>query len=81
MAAVSVSADGHFNIPEGTTTIVSRPPWEQEGECSWEEWGVDKQAVKTMTIPDSVTTIGRCAFLDCDSLTSIAIPDSVTAIG
>ena len=26
MAAVSVSADGHFNIPEGTTTIVSRLP-------------------------------------------------------
>ena len=33
------------------------------------------------TIPDSVTTIGECAFLICESLTSITIPDSVTTIG
>ena len=35
----------------------------------------------TITIPDSVTTIGGYAFRDCDSLTSITIPDSVTMIG
>ena len=33
------------------------------------------------TIPDSVTTIGYAAYLDCSSLTSITIPDSVTTIG
>ncbi len=33
------------------------------------------------TIPNSVTTIGRYAFYDCDSLTSVTIPDSVTTIG
>ena len=33
------------------------------------------------TIPDSVTTIGRSAFCDCRSLTSVTIPDSVTTIG
>ena len=32
-------------------------------------------------IPDSVTSIGECAFLECNSLTSIKIPDSVTSIG
>ena len=33
------------------------------------------------TIPDSVTTIGDCAFAACTSLTSVTIPDSVTTIG
>ena len=35
----------------------------------------------TYTIPDSVTEIGRSAFENCNSLTSVNIPDSVTKIG
>ena len=35
----------------------------------------------SVTIPDSVTTIGDYAFYNCSSLTSVTIPDSVTAIG
>ena len=37
-------------------------------------------SLTSITIPDSVTSIGEDAFRDC-SLTSIAIPDSVTSIG
>ena len=33
------------------------------------------------TIPNSVTSIGDCAFDGCTSLTSVTIPNSVTSIG
>ena len=34
----------------------------------------------SVTLPDSITTIGDHAFADCEALTSIALPDGVTAI-
>ncbi|MBO7526291.1 MAG: leucine-rich repeat protein, partial [Clostridia bacterium] len=32
-------------------------------------------------IPESVTSIGECAFIYCDSLQQVIIPDSVSIIG
>ena len=40
----------------------------------------DKE-LTSITIPNSVTSIGEMAFGDCSSLTSITIPNSVTTIG
>ncbi|MBQ3635323.1 MAG: leucine-rich repeat protein [Bacteroidales bacterium] len=37
--------------------------------------------VTSFSLPDSVTSIGNHAFLDCSSLHSISLPDSVTSIG
>ena len=37
--------------------------------------------MKSITIPNSVTSIGDYAFEYCDGLTSITIPNSVTSIG
>ena len=57
--------DGNLYSKDGTTLI---------------QYAIGKTAT-SFTIPDSVTTIGSSAFLDCDNLTNIVIPDSVTAIG
>ena len=38
-------------------------------------------SLTSITILDSVTSIGSAAFVNCSSLTSITIPDSVTSIG
>ena len=37
--------------------------------------------IKDLVIPNSVTSIGACAFEGCSSLTSVTIPSSVTSIG
>ena len=39
------------------------------------------RSIKSVVIPDSVTSIGASAFSNCLSLVSITIPDSVTSIG
>ena len=49
--------------------------------------GYDEEPIKgcetlvSITIPNSVTSIGMCAFSFCKNLTSVTIPNSVTGIG
>ena len=37
--------------------------------------------IKSISIPNTITTIGAYAFAACDGLTSVVIPNSVTSIG
>ena len=59
---------GHFRIKENTRVL-------SDGAFS------DCSSLTSVTIPNSVTSIGNGAFRDCSSLTSITIPNSVTSIG
>ncbi|MCL2272401.1 MAG: leucine-rich repeat domain-containing protein [Treponema sp.] len=51
------------------------------GEEEWYEGSFAHTAIASVTIPNSVTSIGDVAFVDCNNLTSVTIPDSVTSIG
>ena len=67
---------GKINIPEtvpynGVTYSVT-----SIGESAFENSGLT-----SITIPNSVTSIGWAAFCECLDLTSIIIPNSVTSIG
>ena len=44
-------------------------------------WYEHRSSIKSVEIPDGVTSIGTYAFGWCDGLTSITIPDGVTSIG
>ena len=51
-----------------------------KGKTNLIQYAIGKQD-KSFTIPDSVTSIGYCAFQGCDGLTSVTIGNSVTRIG
>lgn len=51
------------------------------GEAVRESALADCVSLMSITIPESVTSIGSYAFDGCTSLTSISIPDGVTSIG
>ena len=48
-------------------------------ENGWET--LSCSSLTSVDIPNSVTSIGYCAFYGCSSLTSVDIPNSVTSIG
>ncbi|MBQ9530599.1 MAG: leucine-rich repeat domain-containing protein [Eubacterium sp.] len=82
----SIGSGAFYNCTGLTSIIVDskNPYYNSKNNCnaviktSTEELIV---GCKTTVIPDSVTSIGKCAFRYCTGLTSITIPSSVTNIG
>ena len=60
--------DGTYSIRKGTKIICDRAFW----GCS---------SLRSIVIPDSVTSIGDMAFCGCWSLKSLVIPNSLSSIG
>ena len=66
-----MTTKSHFDVPEGTTTIYS---------VSWDEWGVNRCEIESLTIPDSVKNIFISAFKNFKSLKNLVLPESITYI-
>jgi len=74
--------NGSGNLPwssyvDSITSIVIEPGITSIGNYAFYEMS----AVRTVSIPDTVRTIGTAAFCWCENLTAVDIPASVTSIG
>jgi len=71
------SATGDVTIP----SLLGGYAVKRVGQQDSSIFGNYNTSVTSVTIPNSVTSIGNSAFKYCESLTSITIPNSVTSIG
>ena len=69
--------DGVLTI-SGTGAMTDWDDWNGDSKAPWYKY---RQGITSVTIGNSVTSIGSWAFRECSSLTSITIPNSVTSIG
>ncbi|MCD8133831.1 MAG: leucine-rich repeat domain-containing protein [Clostridiales bacterium] len=65
----------------GVLTISGTGEMEDYDSISDTPWYSLRGAITTVMIADGVTSIGECAFEDCDNLVSVIISDSVISIG
>lgn len=81
------SYDVHINYLktiESITVDAQNPVFDNRNDCNAIINTSQNKLVAGLSntvIPDDVTAIGECAFLNCDAITTITIPSSITTIG
>ena len=70
-----------FDDSTGELTISGTGDMGDYTSSSTTPWKDLRKNIKSVVIEDGVTSIGDCAFENCNNLTSTTIPDSVTSIG
>ena len=76
IGVITPSYSGTVNIPETVTYMDKTIRVTSIGESAF-----SCCSITSVTIPNSVTSIGNFAFSGCTNLTSLSIPDGVTSIG
>jgi hypothetical protein len=71
---------GIFFCSENLKSVTFPPCLKTLCQITSSDWGT-YDSLTSITIPNSVTSIGEAAFSGCSSLTSITIPNSVISIG
>ncbi len=69
LIAISENATGNFKVKEGTLTIMGS------------EYIDSHPYITSITLPDSVVSIGAWAFYDCENLESITLSDNLRFMG
>lgn len=79
LSEVSIKA---YNGYAGTTYNITTFPNNEIPAYSFYKWenGIGKISLKSVILPNSITSISYGAFQSCNGLTSIIIPNSVTSI-
>jgi len=70
-----------FNGSVGTATEISSYPANELPAFSFSDGSKSKTTIKSITLPNTITSIGLNAFVNCSSLTDISFPSSLISIG
>ena len=70
-----------WTLSADTLTIEGSGAMLEYSDGAFPGWYGQREQIRTIVLPDGLTSISDFAFLDCPNVTSITIPSSVTSIG